>query len=249
MSVDEVRQFYGAGPNVDVMSSVFRRVAPTPAVVEVVNSVPLNDAVGVRGHNPSGTGFLITAPSIERYALTPRTRAALGRVAVHLAAALRIRRVTEGPAVDAGADAVFSQRGKLEHLATPDVSSGHRKALGSAVEHRLLGQRIRRTEPERALELWRALVAGRWSLVNHADRDGKRFILARRNDPLLERPTALDATERLVALFTSWGHSNKLVAYELGLSSAATSETLKRALRKLRLRSRAELVRIFGAAE
>jgi DNA-binding CsgD family transcriptional regulator len=141
---------------------------------------------------------------------------------------------------------VFSARGKLEHIddeATTDPST-----LLKAVEKRLLSRRIRREQPERALELWHALISGRWSIIDHVDTDGKRFIVARRNDVSLEHPTALQRNERLVVLYAAWGHSNKLIAYELGLAPSTISVLLRTALRKLRLRTRADLLRLFSGA-
>jgi DNA-binding NarL/FixJ family response regulator len=50
----------------------------------------------------------------------------------------------------------------------------------------------------------------------------------------------------MAALYASWGHSGKLMAYEIGVSEAAVSSLLASVLRKLRLRSRADLVGLFG---
>ena len=57
----------------------------------------------------------------------------------------------------------------------------------------------------------------------------------------------LDAEERCVLSYAAFGHSNKDMAYELGCSINAVSATLSRGLRKLGLRSRAELAVVFGA--
>jgi hypothetical protein len=46
------------------------------------------------------------------------------------------------------------------------------------------------------------LVLGQWSLIDHQDSDGKRFLLARRNAPEVEELTALKEDEhRAAALF------------------------------------------------
>jgi DNA-binding CsgD family transcriptional regulator len=93
----------------------------------------------------------------------------------------------------------------------------------------------------------RALVAGRWSLVERCDRDGKRFLLARKNVPEVHEPGALAPAERRVAALLAMGHSQKLVSYELGLGAAAVSQLARAALRKLGVRSRSELVVLFGS--
>ena len=58
----------------------------------------------------------------------------------------------------------------------------------------------------------------------------------------MSEPAALTPNERLVVVYAVWGHSTKLIAYEVGFSPAAVSSLLSAALRKLRLRSRAELL-------
>jgi hypothetical protein len=42
-----------------------------------------------------------------------------------------------------------------------------------------------RSNEDEALELWQGLVAGRWSLVEQFDSDGRRFLVARKNDPVV----------------------------------------------------------------
>jgi DNA-binding NarL/FixJ family response regulator len=61
------------------------------------------------------------------------------------------------------------------------------------------------------------------------------------------RRLALLPEERHVLALVAPEHSLKLIAYELGLSSSVVSERLTGALRKLGLRSRAELTRYLGA--
>lgn len=102
-------------------------------------------------------------------------------------------------------------------------------------------------EPQRAIALWHALIAGNWSVVNHTDSDGKRFILARRNASNISDPAALTPNERSVAHLAAFEHSSKLIAYELGVSASVVSERLKVALAKLGLRTRAELVQVIRA--
>jgi hypothetical protein len=38
--------------------------------------------------------------------------------------------------------------------------------------------RMSKRNPERALQLWRALVDGRWSLVDSFETDGRRYVVA-----------------------------------------------------------------------
>ena len=101
--------------------------------------------------------------------------------------------------------------------------------------------------PEGALALWRALVEGRWSLVERFESDGRRIMVARRNDPASRASRALSEHERKVVALLALGHSLKVCAYELGRAESTISEMAHSAMRKLRVRTRAELVELHGA--
>ncbi len=77
--------------------------------------------------------------------------------------------------------------------------------------------------------------------------DGRRYVVARRNDPLLPDPRALTLRERQVVGFVALGQANKLVAYALGITESAVSTHLSAAMRKLAVRTRSELVAFVGA--
>lgn len=103
----------------------------------------------------------------------------------------------------------------------------------------------RRRDPDAASDAWTALVSGRWSLVDHFESGGRRFIVARRNPLGVSDPRALTERERAVAHLAALGKSNKLIAYELGLSTATVSTHLAAVIRKLRVSSRIDLVRLL----
>lgn len=101
-------------------------------------------------------------------------------------------------------------------------------------------------EQERSgLEVWTALVEGRSSLVAQFDSDGRRFVVAQRNAPDLGPQLALTEREGQVAKLHAMGHASKYVGYELGLAPATVSEHLKSVLRKLGIRTKGELVRLY----
>ncbi len=94
-----------------------------------------------------------------------------------------------------------------------------------------------------ALEVWRGLAAGRWSLVDHFDRDGKRFLLVVKNG--CGTPAALTSRERRVCELAARGYSDKQIAHHLGSTMAAVAGSLHRARRKLGARTRVELTRAW----
>lgn len=91
------------------------------------------------------------------------------------------------------------------------------------------------------MDLWQGLVDGRWFVFDRFDKEGRRFIVVRRNGPTARGRRGLSPAERRVACYASWGHSQKLIAQELGLSEPAVSIHLVSALRKIGLRHRSEL--------
>ena len=175
--------------------------------------------------------------------LPERTRRLFPMVIAHLAAAARLR----GRQSAAGADAWLSPSGHVLDARGAAKEPAHRRLLTSAVQQseRARGP-LRRTSPEEALKIWRGLVKAEWSLVDTVERDGKRFVLARKNRPDVPRQVALTDTERAVAYFAAAGHAQKYIAYELGISASTVAHHLQSALLKLGLRSRIDLARLYG---
>lgn len=104
-------------------------------------------------------------------------------------------------------------------------------------------------DAQAAVDVWRALIAGRWSVVDHCDRDGKRFLLAVANPRKDLESSSLTVREVQILARVALRHSLKVVSYELGLSHSTVSGQLQSALRKLRLGSVAEAVRVLGAGQ
>ena len=158
------------------------------------------------------------------------------RITSHVSAGFRLRCAL------AESEAVFDTHGRELHYAAGAKS--HREALHAAVRARAKAQSQR---DEAALEMWKGLVDGRWSLVDHVDTDGKRFVVARPNEPDARDPRALTPRERHVARLLASGCSTKLVAYDLGLSVGAISSHIHAIQRKLGARNRAHLVALLRA--
>lgn len=92
---------------------------------------------------------------------------------------------------------------------------------------------------------WHALVAGLLVVVELSDRDGRRTIGARPHAAEAHRWDALTSCERDAVAQAALGHTNKLIAYELGVAPSTVAMRLSRATRKLGMRSRVELIASF----
>lgn len=144
-------------------------------------------------------------------------------------------------------DAVLEPAGKVAHAEGDAKAASAREALArAAVAVDRARGKLRRQDNDEAIELWRGLVAGRWSLVERFESDGRRYLIARPNDPKVDLLPMLTERERQVLMFRAFGHSQKLIAYELGLSVSAVSRSLARAMKKLGLRSPADLMAMLA---
>lgn len=242
LSDSEVKRLYTGHAAVEPLSCIRDKLRLSSGPIEVMAKSGITDALGVRAHNANQRSLIVISCSRQECgAMHPRQKSRLARAAAHLAAATRLRFASQS-SLDS-ADGVLSPSGRLEQ--GDDELQAAQAGLRAAVQARADARKLRKREPARALELWRALVGGRWSLVDHVDRDGKRFVLARRNAPHVAEPAALTANERAVAMLSAWGHPNSLIAYELGLSPSTTSTLLHGAMRKLRVKTRSQLALLF----
>ena len=108
-------------------------------------------------------------------------------------------------------------------------------------------RRSTRADAETALGLWRALVDGRWSLLERFESGGRRILVARRNDPASRPSHSLSELERKTVALLAVGHSQKLCAYELGRAESTIHEVAAAAMTKMGIGSRAALVELHGA--
>jgi len=201
------------------------------------------DSMGLVARDPNGDGFVVTVGLDRVSVLNAREERFLGKVATHLGAGARLRRTGHSRRLD-DAEAVLTPGGKILHA--EKVAQGQRASLDDGRRRR---DEARKTthDADRALEIWKGLIAGRWSLVDHFDTDGKRFLLAMKNTPAVDKRGDLTPRERRVCALVAMGHRDKEVAYMLGLSVASVAAALHRARRKLNVSSRTELARIWRA--
>lgn len=198
--------------------------------------------------DPTGVGVALGFPSSRPRDVGPRTLQLLGCLVAHLNAARRLRAALGTSWSCAPVEGVLDSSGTLVHAEGTAKEPAQRVALARAQRARARFH-VRTASAAEALTLWRALVAGRWTLVDHVERDGRRFVLARKNDPAVGEPRRLTPNERAVASLAATGQSNKSIAYDLGLAPTTVATHLASALRKLGIGTRSELARLFARGE
>jgi DNA-binding CsgD family transcriptional regulator len=215
------------------------------------------DALGLSAVDPDGEGALIISPLAERTTLTGHVRHRWQMVGAHLTTGYRLRRALKRASelTNEQEDRVTSELPHNAEALLDPTRFEVKEALGQAREGeatRALREaavlvdrargRMRNTDPDRALTIWKSLVDGRWSMVDWFDSDDRRFVLAIRNPPGITDPHGLTKRESQVATYAALGESGKLIGYRLGISTSRVSTLLKDAMRKLRVHTQAELV-------
>jgi DNA-binding CsgD family transcriptional regulator len=203
-----------------------------------------------------GAGVAVVAPLPEVTTLSPQDAQRWQMLAAHVEAGHRLRQaIVEGDAdresnddLPHDAEAVFDASSfQVTEAVGPakDRTTAKRLRDAAITVDRARGE-MRRTDPENALEIWKALVRGRWSMVDWFDTDGRRFVLAIPNSPNVIDPRGLSERESQVVTCAVLGHSNKMIAYRLGLSTSRVSTLLRSSMRKMGFRTRAQLVKQMG---
>jgi DNA-binding CsgD family transcriptional regulator len=250
------RALYQPQPAVELLSARARRLPPASASVlgGVFRELRTPEVLGVFGGEPDLNGVLVGVARARPGELPgPRTLHLLRRLSAHLTSARRLRRAerstVEGASSGAATEAVLAPTGRVEEASGAAAAPSARDALSEAVRRIEWARgRARRADPEEAARAWRGLVAGAWTIVDQVERDGRRWLLARRNDPVREASRALTAGERAVVGYAALGHSNKYIAYLLGLAPSTVAKRLARAQAKLGAPSRGALIGLVGAA-
>jgi DNA-binding CsgD family transcriptional regulator len=229
---------------IDVMSTVFA----------AAQHWGCRDLLGIISLDPAGfvLGLMVALPEVS--VLSRRERVQWDRLSAHVSAGQRLQsRLLEASKTsdsdgDLG-DAVLRPDGHVEHASENAKTPAARTSLrDAALAMDKARSSLRRKDPDEALSIWRALVSGRWSLVDKFDSDGRRFLVAHKNDPRTQALAALTPREQQVTAYLALGHSNKRIAYELGLSESTVSEVGRRSLAKLGISSRADLARLYASS-
>jgi len=200
-----------------------------------------------------GAGVAIVAPLKEVTTLTGHDEQRWRMLAAHVDAGHRLRQgladkeAGEEPCTDLphDAEAIFDAHSfrMSDAVGQARERTATKKLRDAAVAVDRARGKMRETDPQRALEIWKALVRGRWSMVDWFDSDGRRFVLAIPNSPHVTDPRGLNERESQVVAYAMLGDTNKMIAYRLGLSTSRVSLLLRSAMRKLGVQTRAQLMK------
>ncbi len=225
-----------------------------PRVVDSMSrNLGCRDVLGIWALDPDHKGVNVVIPSPEPIVLSSAERERWQMLAVHISAGNRLRRgLLPEPDVEAfpasqmprQAEALLDPTRFTVAEAVGDAKSARALAnlRESAVRIDKARGRLRKSDPAAALELWQGLVRGRWSLVDWFDTDGRRFVLAKPNAPNVRDPRELSEREAQVATYAALGESGKIIGYRFGISPQRVSVLLKSAMRKLGVKTQAQLV-------
>ena len=213
----------------------------------LANSMGFVDGWGILGTDLRMRGLLVGAMSRELVpVMSPGLALSWQAASAHLSAAYCLREaMKEGLAPT---ESVLTPGGRVLDAEGDARSVDARESLRHAV--RAIDRartRHRRQSPE-ALAAWQAVVAGRWTLVDQTESDGKRVLLARVNALPVRAEARLSEREAQALGLAVQGLSNKQIGYRLGVGAPAVTNYLKRAATKLGVTNRLELVRRAQAA-
>ena len=206
-----------------------------PQITDLLQRSGVGDVTFLNATDPTFCGVILGTTG-DPAGRGSRTLHLLRQLGAHIAAGRRLqhqfRKLADGQSFDEGAEAILTPAGRVEHATGIAKEPTSRIALRDGLL-RLESARRPQQEAADVAELWKGLCAGRWSLVEHFEKQGRRYFLAYRNDPRLAATRALSERERQVCTYSAMGHSNKLIAYSLGISISSVAKHLERARAKL----------------
>jgi DNA-binding CsgD family transcriptional regulator len=212
------------------------------------------DQLTLRGVDPTYKGVAVCTPLGDVAAPTARDTGLWTRIAAHISSGFRLRSYLaaiqgeKSTALPDSADAVCEPDGRVTHAANEATEDDARVSLHDAVKAiDRARSKLRKDDPQEAVDIWQGLVSGTWTLVEHFESDGRRYLLALKNTPETQNPKALTERERQAVHYATLGHSTKETAYALGISDDTVAVHLWSAMKKLGVDSRVELLKLMSA--
>ena len=184
-----------------------------------------------------GLGCAFFSYRSNRSPLSGQNLVDITRVSQHLTAAHRLRRQWWAqPPSPVKADAVLDADGRVHHARGDAKARPVRDALARGARGMERARsRGRRRDGARNADGWPSLI-GRWTLLDHVESDGLRYVLAIENvgaRPCLE---ILSPREREIVRLSMRGHHGKAIAYDMGIAYSTVRVLKARIVAKLGVR-------------
>ncbi|MGB0909222.1 MAG: LuxR C-terminal-related transcriptional regulator [Nitrospirales bacterium] len=244
-----IDQLYRRGSGIgSVGEVVYPHFPDHQSIVRRETQGVIGDSLVIPGHTGEGSALALYVGFLTETPPTTLERKRWPLITCHLAAGLRLRSIARSFSLDSAAiEAIFDPAGKVYDLRHTTKEHSVRDRLRAIVRKLdCVRTRAERNNPDETLQKWEGLVDGRWSLVDCFDTDGRRFVVAIKNDPAHPDPRGLTRRERQVAEFIGLGQSTKEISYTLGVSHSAVTNCTARALTKLGLTSLVDLAAFFS---
>ena len=209
------------GPRAVQFRSELRGQLPAPLQSLVHELFPLC----LLANTGDGGGLHIAFGNPELGEWRPARLSSFHEIAAHLAVAWRLRKALRA----FGAE-------RCPSTGTATVGAGASPPTACEALRRAVVAHDRAGAGRRAAwtqELWPALIAGRWSLLDTFTAAGTRYIVAHENPAGCETLRALSTRERSTLELALAGRSGKWIAAEMRLSESVVTRTLHAALHKL----------------
>jgi DNA-binding NarL/FixJ family response regulator len=196
------------------------------------------DAAGFCVNDAVDHGFMLVSPSQHYLRFPEQPTPIVRRLGAHIATGLRLQRILTSAAFeDPCVEAILDPDGRLQHT----VGMARMRGALESLRQSVVAREGADDEAVAADPAWNAVLAGRWSLVDRFDSDGRRFVVAYRNPPGVLDPRRLTPREEGVTALAAIGRSNKEIAGQLGVTQSTVGTLLAAALGKLGLSSRTML--------
>lgn len=190
-------------------------------------------------------GLMFIVPMTVRAGLAPTERKHFDVLSRLLAHQLRLRNALAAP--EALENARFEPSGRCTHAEGAARHPAMRELLRRAVLTRERARLLEGRETGDCLALWSSIVDGSWTFIDEWDEAGRRTIVALRVPPAERALRRLSADERAVLEYAVRGEPDKVAAYALDVAPSTVANHLRRALAKLGLRDRTQLIRTYAA--
>jgi DNA-binding CsgD family transcriptional regulator len=203
----------------------------------------VGDVCYLNAIEPDGAGATIVWALRSSVSPSKSDHAALALLARHFTAAHRLLRRFDGSIGPDRAAAVVDPGGRIRHacgVARLAHSRNELRRAVAALEGARAGRKTR--HPLDSALAWPTAVGERWTLVDHFDSDGRRFLLAVDNRSVPPRPKPLSEREIEVVRHALRGSSNKEIAFDLGVAHSTIKVLMARAATKMGALSRKDLL-------